>query len=69
MAQKPPVLSSRVATGIAVVITIVWATSFLADIFIKDYDPSPFVHFLMMVVAGGAFGHAYIRNGKDSDDS
>ena len=63
-ANPSPVISPRVTTAIAVTITVVWACSFVADIFIRDYDPSPFVHALMMAVAGTAFGHRFLRNGS-----
>lgn len=58
-------LPAALTIGIAVVVTVVWAASFIADIFIKDYDVNPLVHFLMMVVAGAAFGHGFLKNGKE----
>lgn len=61
--NRPP-LSPIVSTAIAIVVTIVWATSFLADIIVKDYDPNPLVHFIMLAVVGAAFGHSVLRNGK-----
>ena len=60
---RPP-LSPIVSTAIALVVTIVWAASFLADIVVKDYDPNPLVHFIMLAVVGAAFGHSVLRNGK-----
>lgn len=57
-------LNQSVVNGIAIVITVVWATSFLADIFVKNYDPSPFVHFIMLAVAGAIFGHGFFKEGE-----
>lgn len=67
--------NNKVATILASVITGAWATSFIVDIVVKDYDPSPSVHALMMMVAGAVFGEGLIktRNGttsskKESED-
>jgi len=65
---KPPVVSPRIAAGIAIVVTAVWSISFLADIFVKDYDPSPFIHFLMMAVAGAALGHGFLKTGGKNNN-
>lgn len=63
--------NDRIAFGIAVVITSAWTISFLVDIVVKDYDPSPTVHGLMMLVAGAVFGEGLFRRrgdqGKDDD--
>jgi uncharacterized membrane protein YeaQ/YmgE (transglycosylase-associated protein family) len=64
---KSPI-SQPIANGIAIVITVVWAASFIADIFIKDYDPSPFVHFIMLGVAGAIFGHSFFKSGEREAD-
>lgn len=61
--NKGPI-SPIVSTAIAIVVTIVWAASFLADIVVKDYDPNPLVHFVMLAVVGAAFGHSVLKNGK-----
>jgi len=58
-------INRTVANAIAIVITAVWAASFIADIFIKDYDPSPFVHFIMLGVAGAIFGHSFFKSGEN----
>lgn len=61
--------NDRIAFGIAVVITGAWAISFLVDIVIKDYDPNPTVHGLMMLVAGAVFGEGmFRRRGTKGDD-
>lgn len=55
------VVDKRIANGIAVTVTAVWAISFIADLFLKSYDPSPFIHMMMMGVAGAALGSAFWR--------
>jgi uncharacterized membrane protein len=49
---------------IAVVVTVVWTASFLADIFMEEYDPSPFVHLAMMAVVGAAFGTSMFKKSQ-----
>ena len=45
-------------------VTAVWVASFLADILISGYDPSPYVHVAMMAVVGAATArYVYQRNG------
>lgn len=51
----------RITNLVAVVITLVWMGSFLADIVVPDYDPSPFVHMTMMGLAGAIFGRSFLR--------
>lgn len=53
--------NNKIATILAVVITIAWAISFMIDIVIKEYDPPASVHALMMIVAGAVFGEGLIR--------
>lgn len=61
-----PNLSSnnKVATGLAIVITIVWAISFIVDVLVKGYDPPASVHALMMMVAGAVFGEGLLKTRK-----
>ena len=58
-------MPKKLASAIAVVVTAVWTVSFVADILIKNYDPSPFVHLAMMAVVGAAFGSSVFKNGGD----
>ena len=59
-------MDARVKTAIAVVVTVVWALSFLADIALGEaYSPSPYVHGMMMVVAGAAFGRSILSDKKE----
>lgn len=58
------ILPARIINVMAITITFVWAASFLADIIFKDsYDPSPYVHFIMMALVGSAFGRNLLRKG------
>lgn len=68
---KPPKKSSgpafdkRLVNGIAILVSTIWAISLGADIIVKDYDPSPFVHLAMMAVVGAVVGHGFIK-GSDN---
>lgn len=55
-------MDKKVSNAIAVIITIVWAASFMADIAIDEYSPSPFVHMIMMGLAGATFGQGFIKS-------
>lgn len=65
MTDRPP-LDPNVINGIAILVSIVWAASFIADILIPGYDPSPFVHLAMMTVVGAAVGHGFIKRDDDA---
>ncbi|MGH2374566.1 MAG: hypothetical protein ACRDIC_14750 [bacterium] len=54
-------MSARLTAYIAILVSVVWAVSFIADILIPTYDPSPFVHLAMMTVVGAAFSHSVLR--------
>lgn len=61
--QKQSPFDKRLINAIAILVSTVWALSFVADIFLKGYDPSPFVHLSMMTVVGAAVGHGFIKGG------
>lgn len=54
-------MNPRTSNLIALVVTAVWAISFLADIILKSYEGSPYVHAIMMLVAGAAFSGQLIK--------
>lgn len=59
-------MNPRTGNLIALVVTAVWAISFLADIISKSYAGSPYVHAIMMLVAGAAFsGQLIKKNGGE----
>lgn len=60
-------MDRRVSNLIALVVTAVWAASFLADIALKSYEPPASLHAIMMVVAGAAFAGTVVKkNGSES---
>ena len=60
-------VSNKLSTGIAIVITAAWSISFLVDIIVTTYDPPATLHALMMVVAGAAFSGSIIRRHNGSE--
>lgn len=61
---KGPILSPTAATVVAGVIALGWIVSVTADIVSDSYEVSLHIHLLMMGVAGAAFGHGFLKNGK-----
>lgn len=60
--------SSRLKTGIASVVTTVWAISFLVDIIPRlDYEPSPFIHLAFMLILGALFGERLVRRNGNGE--
>lgn len=55
-------------TTIALVVTIAWTVSFVADILIPEYDPPGSVGTLMLLVAGALFGEGVVRGVKNGND-
>lgn len=41
---------------IAMVVTVVWAASFVADLAVKGYDPPGAIHVAMLAVVGFFYG-------------
>lgn len=60
--------TSKLATGVAIVITAAWSASFVADMLVVRYDPPALITPLMLSVAGWLFGgetvKKFTRNGK-----
>lgn len=54
------------AERIGYLVAFVWGVSFIADIAIKDYDPSPFIHAMMMTVVGALFGRKILGTNGDA---
>jgi hypothetical protein len=58
-------VEARLVRLVVVVVTCVWAVSFIADIVLDAYEPSPFIHGAMMLIVGGATGrYIVLRNGS-----
>ena len=59
-------VNQRVSNIVALVVAFVWSVSFLADIPMKSYEPSPYIHAIMLAVVGAAVSNSMIkRNGKE----
>lgn len=54
---------------IALVVTGVWALSFIADIILTSYEPSPYLHAIMMTVAGAAFGGSLLKKTSTTNET
>lgn len=54
-------MSPVVLNGIAIVVTIVWALTVLADVVVDGYSPPPGVHIAFSTVLGGLFGVQIVR--------
>lgn len=52
----------KIRIGLAIVITISWAVSFIVDILVKQYDPPTYMGPLMLLVAGSVFGQGIVSN-------
>lgn len=56
-----PKLSPKVVNAIALVVTIVWAITFMADIALEAYNPPGGIHAALMLVLGGVFGSQLVK--------
>jgi len=61
-------MDRRISNFIAIMVTVVWVTSFVADILSKEYAPSPYVHLAMMAVVGAAFGNSLLKRGSNDSN-
>ncbi len=59
------VLTPLVTNSIALIVTFIWAGSFITDILRSDYHPPTAIHVAFMVVLGSVFG-LQIFNGRDN---
>ncbi len=57
-------VSPAIRNGIAIVITAVWASTFIASIFLPMFQPSPFVHMAMLGLAAAVFGSGFVKGIK-----
>lgn len=51
----PNNINPNALTGIIFIVTVVWAGSFVADIFVGGYDPPSGLNEVMMLLAGFLF--------------
>lgn len=62
-------MDKRITNGIAIIVTIIWATSFVLSAIVPDYSPPVSVHAVMMLVAGAAFGSSVLKRSDDDNDA
>ncbi|MDQ3574289.1 MAG: hypothetical protein M3404_05105 [Actinomycetota bacterium] len=56
------------AVVVGYTVLVVWVTSFLAGLFIREYAPSPYVNLALMAVVTASFGVSLLdRKEKDRD--
>lgn len=55
------------AVGIMLLVSVVWAADFVANIVIVGYESSELIHVAFMSIVGGAL--AFARKDKPSDDT
>lgn len=67
--NKNVIFTRRMTAVIAGVVTTVWAVSFIADILLPNYEPSPLLHLIMMTVVGAAVGRGFINSQNRSDQN
>lgn len=57
-------ISPRMRNGIALVITTVWAGSFVADVTLASFETSPFIYMTMLGLAAAIFGSGFVKGIK-----
>lgn len=67
-ARRPMrVVDTRVVNAIAIIVTLVWAVTFLADIGLKEYQPPAGINVAFMLVLGAIFGIKAIGSKYEED--
>ncbi len=67
MADNDGPVSQSIVNAIAVVVTMVWALSFGADLFVEEYEPPVAVHAAFMIVLGSIYGLQQLGGRKNDD--
>jgi hypothetical protein len=49
------VLNERLANGIIALVSLVWATNFIAGLLVTDYKPDQAINAIFMAIVGGTF--------------
>jgi len=62
------VISPRLRDGVIVLVCVVWATNFLAGLFIDDYESSEAINAIFMGIVGGLFALGARKSGDDDKD-
>lgn len=48
-------LNERLANGVIVLVSLVWATNFAAGLLVDDYKPDQAINAIFMAIVGGTF--------------
>lgn len=59
-----PTVSSRVMNAMALIVTIVWGISYIADIAIPTYSPPSNIHFFPVAAVSALFGINLLGKGS-----
>lgn len=57
-------LSPYVINAIAIIVTLVWAGSFIADVTVSGYNPPSQIHVVMLGIVGSIFGFQIVHRGN-----
>lgn len=57
-------LNPKIINFIALIVTLVWAGSFIADISTITYNPPPQIHTVMLSIVGSIFGFQIVGRSK-----
>lgn len=58
------ILKPEIVNGIAIVVTVIWAASFVADFLIPTYSPPATIHAAFMLIVGAVFGSQFLGGGN-----
>lgn len=59
-------IPKRLASGIVVLVSAVWAANFMAQFFVASYEPDVMINSIFMAIVGGALALSR-PNGKKQD--
>lgn len=57
--QRPGLLKPEIVNGIAIVVTVIWAASFIADLVVASYSPPATIHGAFLLILGAVFGSQF----------
>lgn len=61
-------IGDRTRTVIIGVVTGVWATNFVAGLFVQDYQPSESINGIFMAIVGGLFALGGVRANQKKEE-
>lgn len=67
---RPPGLTARSMDFVVIVVSLVWGASFVADIWVANYDPPTGLHQVMMLLIGFIVaGRTQVKDEKKGEDT